>query len=294
VTAPVAARRWHADLIHWTQGTVARFSPVPQVVTIHDVNFLTARGTYDPAFAAYARLAFRDAAHRAAAVIAVSEWARRQFVERLDADPATITVVPLGVDPPHPAPVAASIGAPYVLCVSAVEPHKNLPSLVRVFGRVAVLHPGLRLVIAGPAGRGMLALAAVIDASSARDRIVHLLEPSDPVLAGLYAGATAFVFPSFAEGFGLAPVEAMSYGVPVAASRATAIPEVLGEAAVYFDPRSEEEMEAAIRSVVEDEGLRVRLAEAGRQRATGYSWGATAAATARVYRSLVGRETGSG
>jgi glycosyltransferase involved in cell wall biosynthesis len=112
--------------------------------------------------------------------------------------------------------------------------------------------------------------------------------PDEDVRA-LYGTATALVFPSLGEGFGLPLIEAMACGLPAAVSGVSALPEIGGEAAVYFDPANAAEMAAVISSLLDDGSLRSRLREAGRRRAADFDWAKTAEQTLAFYRQVVGR-----
>jgi glycosyltransferase involved in cell wall biosynthesis len=142
-------------------------------------------------------------------------------------------------------------------------------------------------VLVGP--RGWLDEPVVAAAERLADR-VRLLGPVPAAdLAALYAAATAFVFPSLYEGFGLPPLEAMAQGTPVVASRASCLPEVLGDAALLVAPDDEEALAEALRAILADPGLRAELSQRGLARAARFSWERTAASTLAVYQEVLGQ-----
>jgi glycosyltransferase involved in cell wall biosynthesis len=177
-------------------------------------------------------------------------------------------------------------GAPYILAIGTIEPRKDMPSLVAAFDTIAAAVPDVRLVVAGPDGWGAAALRAALERSTARARITRVGWVDAGARADLLAGAAAFAYPSLYEGFGLPPLEAMAAGVPVVTTRAGAVPEVVGDAAVVVEPRSVDALASALVDVLTDEGLRERLVEAGRARAAHHSWDATVAGLTDLYRSL--------
>jgi glycosyltransferase involved in cell wall biosynthesis len=158
--------------------------------------------------------------------------------------------------------------------------------LVRAFDAVAADDADLRLVVAGPDGWGVDAFTAALAQAHHRDRVVRLGWVTDEVRADLLAGATAFAFPSVYEGFGLPPLEAMAAGVPVITTRAGALPETVGDAAVLVEPGDLDALAEAIALVTSDDARRAELVEAGRARAALFSWDETAASMVRLYRSL--------
>jgi glycosyltransferase involved in cell wall biosynthesis len=140
-----------------------------------------------------------------------------------------------------------------------------------------------QLVIAGKKDSFHNSLEQAIADANLQDRVVFTGFVSDRELAGLYKNSKLYIFPSLSEGFGLPPLEAMAHGLPVASSNATCLPEVLGDAAVYFDPRSDAEMADAMLSVLSDEKLSNDLIKKGLKQVKKYSWKQTAKETLKIY-----------
>jgi glycosyltransferase involved in cell wall biosynthesis len=179
-------------------------------------------------------------------------------------------------------------GPRYVLALGTIEPRKDLPTLVRAFDVVAASDPDVRLVVAGRRGWGAEEYDAAVAAAAHRDRIVAVGHVDEGRRADLLAGATVFAYPSRYEGFGLPPLEAMQAGVPVVATSAGAIPEVVGDAASLVPPGDVEGLAGALRDVLTDDARREALIAAGHRRAAGYSWDDTAAGVADVLEQAAG------
>jgi glycosyltransferase involved in cell wall biosynthesis len=171
--------------------------------------------------------------------------------------------------------------------VGTIEPRKNYVRLVE--GYSVLLGRGIRrrLVIAGGPGWMYEPVFERIRALGLQ-RSVTLLRPSDEHLAALYAAADAFVYPSLYEGFGIPALEALSAGVPSAVSNTSALPEVVGDAALLFDPRSPEAIADAMERLLTDRTLRERLKEEGPAQASRFSWARAADETTTLYRALAG------
>jgi glycosyltransferase involved in cell wall biosynthesis len=235
-------------------------------VVIHDAAALRHPGWYSPLYGRWQRGVLPVIAKRARIVITVSEFSRREIAELLHVD---AHVVPGGVDPrfhpradPEPARAALGLTRPYVLTVASRIARKNLASLDATCRRLG--HEGMDLVAAG----GERPQFAGEAASPAR-ALGHV---PDAHLPGLYAGAAAFVLPSWHEGFGLTCIEALACGVPVVAARAGALPETCGDAARYADPFDPDDIATQVLAAIGDD----RLREAGPQRAARFTWERTA------------------
>jgi glycosyltransferase involved in cell wall biosynthesis len=225
-------------------------------------------------------------------VVTPSAFVAAEAVERIGARAAAVHVVPWaaghagGGDPA--AGRTAAGGGRYVLALGTIEPRKDHALLVRAFDALAADDPEVRLVVAGPDGWGMDQYRAAVAAARHADRIVRLGYVDDATRADLLAGATAFAYPSVYEGFGLPPLEALAAGIPVVATRAGALPEVLDGAADLVPPGDAATLAAALAGALAlDADGRRRRAERGRARATARTWVDAAADLAAVVTEAV-------
>ena len=290
-TFPRLARSAGAAVAH-VQYFVAPRMPCPTVVTVHDASFARA----PELFGSRDRFLFRFVAgsvRRAAAVIAVSEFTRRDLIDLYGVPEHRVHAIPNGVDArfvPRPAAVATvverhGLEAPFVLAVGALQARKNLPRLVQAFAAAAPLDHLLAVVGGDRGGRAEVVAAAA--AAGLGDRLRLLGHVGEDALPDLYGAARALAFPSLYEGFGLPALEAMACGTPVVASRTTGLGEAVGDAALTVDPTSVDELADALGRVLHDDPLRMRLIAAGSARAAELSWSRTAARTAAVYRGVL-------
>jgi len=275
-----------ADLLHGTN-FLPPLSRLPTVITVHDLSALRHPAWHPPEMLRQARL-WADAARRARRVVAVSEVVARDVVGLLGIPPDRVRTVPLAPTP-LPAPdlsVLARLGLagqPFILAVGALEPRKNLPRLVEAF-RACRAASGHRLVLAGPHGDGARAVAS---AARGEDRVLLAGRVTGAELAALHGTAAVLAYPSLYEGFGLPPLDAMLAGVPVVASTAGSLPEVLGDAALLVEPTDTRALASALDRVLGDPALAADLAARGRERAAAYSWARTADLTRAVYREAL-------
>jgi len=253
------------------------------VVTFHDLFVMT--GDYStPEFRARFTAQARDAAERADAVIAVSEFTRSQVISLLGVDPAKTHVVHHGIrhfaEPVTGPPTREKV----ILNVGAIQKRKNIARLVEAFETLA---PPWRLVLAGSHGYGAAEILERIEKSPARDRIRVTGYVSAGELAGWYARAAVFAFPSLDEGFGMPVLEAMAAGVPVIASNRSALPEVAGDAALLVDPGDSEALHQALLELTLNLDLCRELARRGTARARMFTWDKAVRETWDVYRTLL-------
>lgn len=262
------------------------WAPCPVVLTIHDLFFLDYPGRRRPLYRALMIRLARLYARRAAAIIADSEYSRRSIVERLGVSPARVTVIPVALGAEfRPTPLTAAVRAryaipsAYVLYVGNFRPHKNLPRLIRAY---ADLPEPLRtdhcLVLAGGDRQHGPALSALAQHLGLTDRVLFPGRIADADLPALYSGAALFILPSLEEGFGLPALEAMACGAPVAAANRAALPEVVGQAALLFDPEDKAAIAGAMERVLSRAELREDLKRRGAARAREFPSDRTAGA----------------
>jgi glycosyltransferase involved in cell wall biosynthesis len=260
-----------------------RWSPVPFAFTIHDLIHVRFPAEATALRRAYYDLVVRPAAHRARCVLTVSEHSRRDILEWSGLAEERVVVVGCGVgDAFCPTGPVRSLGRPHLVCVSSASPHKNLPGLITAFAR-ARLDPDLLLVLVTHPD---LALRRAVADLGIGDRVVFRGGVDDAELAALYRGAVAAVCPSLFEGFGLPALEAMACGTPVVCSDRTSIPEVVGSAGLYVDPRDVESIAGGLERIAADGSLRARLSREGTARAGLFSWDGVAARVAGVLEDL--------
>jgi alpha-1,3-rhamnosyl/mannosyltransferase len=178
----------------------------------------------------------------------------------------------------------------FVLAVGTAEPRKDLPGLVRAFDRLG--ESDVALVLAGPPGWGEASLTEAIRGAGARDRIVQTGWVEDDVRAALFGRASVLAYPSLYEGFGFPPLEAMRAGVPVVATRAGTLVEVLGDAALLVEVGDHDALAAALARALDDGALRRQLTAAGTVRAAQFGWDRCGDGLEQLYRDLAGAGRG--
>jgi len=283
---PRALARLRPDVYHAPYYAVPTIIPVPMVLTVYDlIPQLFPQYWPNPILRGAIDLWTRYAIRRADRVIAISESTASDLARLVPSAAGKTRVALLGVTPrPHATSMKRDdAGEPYLLYVGSNKPHKNLPRLVAAFARLAPEIAG-RLVIAGAWDNDYPQARDEVHQRGLDARVTFEHRPSDQRLDELFANATAFVFPSLYEGFGLPVLEAMAAGLPVATSARGSLGEVAGDAALLFDPTSDEEMAAALSRLLCDEALRARLSAAGRARAALFPWSRTARDTLEIYR----------
>jgi glycosyltransferase involved in cell wall biosynthesis len=266
-----ARRRWllerfgaRSGVFHGLNQRVPERRFARQVVTFHDLFVMTAEYS-----TADFRKRFTEQARRAAGeadrIIAVSQFTAGQVESLLGVEASRIQVVHHGI---RPLPVVARAPEKIVLHVGAIQERKNIARLVRAFSAMPF---GWKLVLAGSAGYGAAGILRAIEESPRRSDVIVTGYVTEAELAGWYARASIFAFPSLDEGFGMPVLEAMRAGVAVVASDRSAVPEVCGGAAV------------ALRELAADEPARIRLEGLGRIWAAKFSWARAARETWAVY-----------
>ena len=297
VLGPLADRRG-VDILHSVALTAPFHTRAASVITIADVTWLREPETVGALTALLWRTLVPTVARRAERVITLSEAARREILEDLRVRPERIDVVPCGSgsdiisEPSEAGDLRRRLGLGdrrVVLAVSALSRHKNLPPLVRALAHLHEAHPELVLVIPGNPTKHGRELEQLAGELGMRGALCLPGWVSAADLEALYQAAACFVFPSRREGFGMPILEAMARGVPVACSNASALPEVAGDAALYFAPESPEEIAAAIQRLLGNAELARELVDRGLDRVRLFTWARTAEETLAVYERALGR-----
>lgn len=294
---PHVIAREHCDLVHFPHYNVPLFYRRPFVVTIHDLilsQYPTRKAStlgpllYWIKHIAY-RLVIRSAVRRAKSVLTVSEYSKKAVIAMFHIQPEKVIVTYEAADP-YPVSTVQSATAqrgigyqPYLLYVGNAYPHKNIETLLQAFAALRQRQDRLRLVLVGKMDYFYRRLRQRVEAMHLTESVVFTGFVTDAELGMLYRNASLYVFPSFEEGFGLPPLEAMQSGLPVASSNASCLPEILGDAAKYFDPRSPESMRKTIETLLNDDVQRKECIAKGYARAQRYSWTALARMTLSVY-----------
>lgn len=277
-----------ADLLHFFDLTGPLLAPRrPFVATVHDVSI-------GPGLArrrhSYKRLLWPWAARRAHALVAVSEFARRETVDRFDVPEARIEVIHSGPGLTEPAQRGANgipaPESPYFLYVGDLTVRKNVPFLVRAFDRANV---DASLLLVGRLDDAYAEVRAELERARRADRVRVVEEASDRDVDSLYRSAIALVMPSLYEGFGFTPLEAMARGCPVLASDIPAFREVSGSGALLVPVDDEARWADSLRQLAADEALRAELRAAGARTVARYSWQRTARELCRLFLTVGGR-----
>lgn len=273
--------------------------PCPMIGTVHDFSSIHVEAKYDPARMFYIRKVLPFLVRRLDHVLTVSESSRRDIIEFAGVSPERVTVTPLAADHTvyYPGDKAEArrlvlekyqIASPYVLYTSRLEhPGKNHVRLIEAFDELKTREKfPHQLVLAGSDWSGSDAVREAAARARNSDSIIFPGFVAGGDLPALYRGADVFVFPSLYEGFGLPILEAMACGTATACSNISSMPEVAGEAAPTFDPRSVESIAAVLGRLLSDEQWRNECANRGVARAREFSWERTARSTLDVLRSF--------
>ena len=289
-------RQRPVDLLH-VQYTAPPFAPCPVVATLHDLSFEHLPATFKRRSRMQLRLTVRRTARTAAHVITSSDYSRRDIIETYGLEPERVTRTHLAA-PPHFAPVREEaelrrvrtkygIEGDYILAVGSIQPRKNLVRLINAYAdlrrrRATAKLPGLLLV-----GKEAWLYGETFEAIkrlALQDEVCCTGYVPEGDLPALYSGALCFVYPSYFEGFGLPPLEAMQCGAPVIAGNRTSLPEVVGDAGLLVDPFSDSALGAALARLIDDSELRSVLRAKGLERARLFDWRETARQTLEIYR----------
>jgi glycosyltransferase involved in cell wall biosynthesis len=295
---PLLLKRFRLDLMHFCHFNVPLLYRGPFVVTVHDLILLshpTPRATtlgpllFRMKYAGY-RLVIRRALASSRRVIAVSNHTKKEIVRNFPGiDPGKIEVTYEACGSRFNRPAertgrTAGIEPPFMLYVGNAYPHKNLERLIEAFTRFRSSgFNDWKLVLVGGSDYFYDRLGRESRKAGRSENVVFYGRAEDEDLAPLYDTASFYIFPSLCEGFGLPPLEAMCRNLPVASSSASCLPEILGDAAVYFNPEDASDMVKTMKKLAGDPELRRRLTELGKIQAAKYDWGSCAKSTLDIY-----------
>jgi glycosyltransferase involved in cell wall biosynthesis len=300
ILIPRAARE--CDLLHVPHYNVPLLHRGPLLVSIMDVIHLRAP-VHGRAFSsiAYAWPMLNAAARKAHHIVTVSNYSKAQIMETLGTQESKISVIHCGVggqfcqnghqQDSRAAAKILGIDRPYLLYVGNLKPHKNVPTLLRAFAK---LHNARKLahslLIVGDDARWKRSIIEECVRLGIRDSTIFAPYISPELLPKIYAGADLLVMPSTVEGFGLPVLEAMACGTPVLCSNAASLPEVAGDAALYFDPVSHEELAAQIDLILQSMDLQASLRDKGLRRAKKFTWHESTRKHLEIYCQLLGMD----
>jgi len=276
---PGLIRQSRANVLFAPAYTAPLTSPVPVVLTVHDVSFVAHPEWFSWREGVRCRVMTKASARRAARVLTQSDFTKREAVRYLGLDQSRVDVIYLGTTTLR----TQATREPLVLYVGSLFNRRHIPELIEGFSQLAATHPAARLEIVGDNRTlPVIDVDALIARSAARDRIRARHYVSDAELSALYARASVFAFLSEYEGFGLTPLEAMAGGIPVVVLETEIAREIYGPAAEYVAHPEPSMIATALERVLVDQTVRHRLVEAGRAQVERYSWDECARRTLQV------------
>jgi glycosyltransferase involved in cell wall biosynthesis len=296
------------DLMHFTHFNVPILTTVKFVVTIHDLiltRFSTQRATLlPPLYYKIKYLAYKFVISRAVSksekIIAVSEFTKKDIEKKFKVKKDKISVIYEGIsdlssheeensDSDKKVLKSYNIGDNrYLLYVGNAYPHKNLEAFLDIFKKIKKDFPSLLLVLVGKDDYFYKRLKKHTQSLNlSNEDVIFADYIPDKDLASLYRNALAYVFPSLYEGFGLPPLEAMAYNCPIVSSNQTSLPEILGDAALYFNPYNNIDVYEKIKKIIKNKYLRRNLVEKGETQINQYNWFSSAHSTYSLYLDLL-------
>ncbi|HVE80883.1 MAG TPA: glycosyltransferase family 1 protein [Candidatus Dormibacteraeota bacterium] len=288
--------RLQADVVHFTAPNSPLFYTGRRVTTIHDltlIDYKNVKGSrllYEIKYQVFGMVMSR-AVKSSMFVLTITDYVKSQLLERYKIKHNKVHTTHLAADLKVIKPVKEKyINGPYLLYVGNFFPYKNIGQLIEALPGVVEKNPNIKLVLVGREDYFQAQLKKQAKELGVEDKVVFTGFVSDQELAGLYQNATLYTFPSLSEGFGLPALEAMSYGVPIAAARASCLPEVLGASAEYFDPYNANDIAKTINSLLGNKKRLSELKKAGPEHVKSFSWKRTAEQTLEVYRRALGQK----
>lgn len=281
------------DVMHFLHFNAPIYYRRPFVVSVHDLTrfFFPAQKNKSNFHQWAYELVFKNAINNSKKIITVSEHTRTDLIRHFPNLSQKVSVVYEGVDiekfNTKKASEESLISRPYILFAGVWMTHKNLPRLLGAFKKIIERGYEGNLVITGEGKKHHVDVPKIAENMGLKKRVIFPGYVTDGQLKDLFQNADLFVFPSLYEGFGLPSLEALACGTPVVASRVSSIPEILGDAALYFDPYSVDDMADKIYMLLRDQLLRAKLVELGLQRSNLFTWKKCAEQTLEIYSKVV-------
>ena len=290
--------RLKPDLVHFTMPNQPAFLTLKRVTTIHDLTPMRLRNLSGNSIG-YKLKSYifswlvRRVARQSEALITASQYVKDDITQftRVNDSKIAITQEAADIIEESSKQIADLADKKFIFYTGRAQPHKNLAALIKAFEKIHTQHKDVFLVLAGKHDRSYEKIVGLASRSKAKDNIIFTGFVSDAELKWLYENARAYVFPSLSEGFGLPGLEAMVHGCPVVSSNATCLPEVYGDAAVYFDPTDPQDIADNILEVISDSKLRDELIDKGHEQAAKFSWRRMAEQTLEVYKQVLGENS---
>jgi len=264
-----------------------RFSPVPTAISIMDLSFIHFPELFTKHDLYQLTNWTKYSAKNAKKIFTISNFSRDDIIKTYGKDPKDVVTTYLGIKQElnmEELKKKFDIDGKYILFVGTLQPRKNIAKLIEAFSKIK--DKEIKLVIVGKKGWLWEEIAQAPEKHHVVERVKFLDFVEDEDLPSLYKNATCFVLPSLYEGFGLPVLEAMQYGCPVLISNVSSLPEVGGDAALYFDPTNADEITKKIDQVISDEKLRNEMVEKGKIQVKKFSWEKTAKETLKVLEEL--------
>jgi alpha-1,3-rhamnosyl/mannosyltransferase len=267
------------------------------VTTVHDLSFIHCPEYHPKERVQHLKKHLKITLEKASHVITDSEFVRKELIAQMGVEPERVSTILLGVDdnyhPRSEAELASVLlkhqltAGKYLLSVSTIEPRKNILSMLAAYMELdKALRKNYPLVLVGGDGWRNQDITAKIKALVKQGEVIHLGYTSNEDLPYLFAGARAFVFVPFYEGFGLPPLEAMASGIPVLTTHVSSIPEVVGDVGILVDPNDLEAIQQGMVKLLTDEQWRSSTIERGLQRAKQFTWEKCVEQTILIYKQI--------
>jgi len=253
-----------------------RFCPVPSIVTIHDLSYIYFPGDFLKKDLYQLHNWTHYSIHHAKKIIAVSKTTKNDIMKAYNVPEESIYIVYNGYEKTHKVREEKfkieHTSKPYILYVGTLQPRKNITTLIQAFAKFRETSPEFKLIVAGKKGWLFESIFDLVTELGLNNEVYFTDYVTDQQLVFLYKNAFCFVLPSFYEGFGIPILEAMSFGCPVISSFASSLPEIGGDACLYFDPQSADDLVEKLMMIKSNPKLRSELVQKGRKRVKEFSW----------------------